>query len=95
MLMTMCLLCIQLSVWSGLPSLIFGVSSIVCSALTLLMPETARCALPDTVEEAELIGRPEPHAAAAGAKAEAGEQLPEPLLQEADDEDVEAKALPP
>lgn len=43
------------------------------------MPETAKCELPDTVAEAERIGR----------------KKPEPLLKKPDDEDVEAKALPP
>lgn len=46
-----------MSLWSGLPSLLFGVSSLLAGSLTLLMPETARIELPDTVAEAELIGR--------------------------------------
>lgn len=46
-----------MSLWSGLPSLVFGVTSLLAGSLTLLMPETARCELPDTVAEAERIGR--------------------------------------
>ncbi|CAK1584142.1 unnamed protein product [Parnassius mnemosyne] len=43
--------------WTGMPALIFGVTSLASGALTLLMPETARSQLPDTVREAERIGR--------------------------------------
>lgn len=43
--------------WSGLPSLIFGVTSLVSGALALFVPETAHAALPDTVQEAEDLGR--------------------------------------
>ncbi|KAJ0174389.1 hypothetical protein K1T71_010535 [Dendrolimus kikuchii] len=46
-----------LSFWSGLPTFIFGVTSILAGGLTLLMPETANTELPDTVAEAESIGR--------------------------------------
>ncbi|XP_028175168.1 solute carrier family 22 member 1-like [Ostrinia furnacalis] len=46
-----------ISYWSGLPSLIFGLTSLLSGALTLLMPETAKTELPDTVEEAEMIGK--------------------------------------
>ncbi|XP_047030714.1 solute carrier family 22 member 1-like [Helicoverpa zea] len=46
-----------MSYWSGLPTFIFGMTSIASGCLTLLMPETARAELPDTVAEAELIGR--------------------------------------
>lgn len=42
--------------WSGLPALIFGVTSLTSGGLTLLMPETARSQLPDTIQEAETIG---------------------------------------
>ncbi|XP_038210976.1 solute carrier family 22 member 1-like [Zerene cesonia] len=42
--------------WSGLPALIFGLSSLLSGALTLFMPETASTQLPDTVLEAEAIG---------------------------------------
>jgi hypothetical protein len=37
--------------------LIFGLTSLLSGVLTLLMPETANCELPDTVAEAEAIGR--------------------------------------
>lgn len=43
------------------------------------MPETAKCELPDTVAEAERIGR----------------KKPEPLLKTPDDENVENNAVPP
>ncbi|VVC97942.1 solute carrier family 22 member 21-like [Leptidea sinapis] len=44
--------------WVGLPALIFGVSSLLSGVLTLFMPETANIQLPDTVDEAEAIGKP-------------------------------------
>ncbi|XP_032519592.2 solute carrier family 22 member 1-like [Danaus plexippus] len=43
--------------WSGLPALLFGLSSLVSGALTIFMPETACTQLPDTVREAEALGR--------------------------------------
>ncbi|KPJ00906.1 PREDICTED: solute carrier family 22 member 5-like [Papilio xuthus] len=43
--------------WSGLPAMIFGVTSLASGALTLLMPETAGTRLPDTIREAENIGK--------------------------------------
>ncbi|CAD0249195.1 unnamed protein product [Spodoptera exigua] len=46
-----------MSYWYGLPTFLFGVTSVVAGSLTLLMPETARSELPDTVAEAERIGR--------------------------------------
>ncbi|KAF9799724.1 hypothetical protein SFRURICE_005017 [Spodoptera frugiperda] len=46
-----------MSYWYGLPTLLFGVTSVMAGSLTLLMPETARSELPDTVAEAERIGR--------------------------------------
>lgn len=46
-----------MSYWAGLPTFLFGVTSIFSGSLTLLMPETARTELPDTVAEAEQIGR--------------------------------------
>ncbi|XP_026321041.1 solute carrier family 22 member 1-like [Hyposmocoma kahamanoa] len=46
-----------LSYWSGLPSLLFGLTSLLCGVLTLFIPETANCELPDTVQEAERIGK--------------------------------------
>lgn len=47
----------QMSYWYGLPTFLFGVTSILSGFLTLLMPETANTELPDTVDEAERIGR--------------------------------------
>ncbi|XP_013137193.1 PREDICTED: solute carrier family 22 member 3-like isoform X2 [Papilio polytes] len=46
--------------WSGLPALIFGVTSLVSGALTVLVPETTGTRLPDTIREAENIGKSEP-----------------------------------
>ena len=46
-----------MSYWAGLPTFLFGVTSIMAGSLTLLMPETAKTELPDTVAEAEQIGR--------------------------------------
>ncbi|CAH2240943.1 solute carrier family 22 member 1-like isoform X2 [Pararge aegeria] len=43
--------------WTGLPAVIFGLTSLLSGALTLLMPETARTQLPDTIGEAEVIGK--------------------------------------
>lgn len=53
-------LSLQITYWSGLPALIFGVTSLVSGALTVLVPETAGTRLPDTIREAENIGRSEP-----------------------------------
>ncbi|CAB3251276.1 unnamed protein product [Arctia plantaginis] len=46
-----------MSYWYGLPTFLFGVTSILSGCLTLFMPETANTELPDTVDEAEQIGR--------------------------------------
>ena len=46
-----------MDVWSPMPTLIFGVLSVVTGAVCFLMPETKGCPLPDTLEDAELIGR--------------------------------------
>ncbi|XP_047989893.1 solute carrier family 22 member 3-like isoform X1 [Leguminivora glycinivorella] len=43
--------------WSGLPSMIFGLVSLTAGLLTLLVPDTTEDALPDTVHEAEKIGK--------------------------------------
>ncbi|XP_069361296.1 solute carrier family 22 member 1-like [Maniola hyperantus] len=43
--------------WTGLPAVIFGLTSLLSGALTLFMPETARTQLPDTIQEAEVIGK--------------------------------------
>ncbi|KAK2140708.1 hypothetical protein LSH36_1273g00023, partial [Paralvinella palmiformis] len=44
-------------VWLPMPSVIFGVLSALAGSLVLLLPETKGQKLPDTVEEAEEIGR--------------------------------------
>lgn len=44
------------SYWSGMATVIFGVTSLLSGLLVLLMPETAGTRLPDTVAEAESIG---------------------------------------
>ncbi|XP_068620361.1 solute carrier family 22 member 3-like [Battus philenor] len=49
-----------MGLWTGLPALVFGAASLVSGALCLLMPETARCPLPDTVRDAEAIGSTTP-----------------------------------
>ncbi|KAG7301137.1 hypothetical protein JYU34_013980 [Plutella xylostella] len=46
-----------MSYWAGLPPLLFGLTSLLSGLLTLGMPETAHTELPDTVEQAELIGK--------------------------------------
>lgn len=43
--------------WTGLPALLFGMTSLLSGALTLFMPETARTQLPDTIRQAEVIGK--------------------------------------
>ncbi|KAM3959456.1 solute carrier family 22 member 1 [Aphomia sociella] len=47
-----------ISYWSGLPTFLFGVTSLMSGGLALLMPETAKTELPNTVHEAEKIGKP-------------------------------------
>ncbi|CAB3220797.1 unnamed protein product [Arctia plantaginis] len=42
--------------WDGLPSLIFGIVSIVAGLLTFSVSDVANISLPDTVTEAEAIG---------------------------------------
>nr|XP_049696746.1 organic cation transporter protein [Helicoverpa armigera] len=42
--------------WDGLPSLIFGISSLIAGLATFLVPDISNDALPDTVKEAEAIG---------------------------------------
>lgn len=42
---------------SALPLILFGGLSIISGVLALLFPETLNTTLPDTVEEAENIGK--------------------------------------
>lgn len=44
--------------WRPLPLIIFGVFSFVSGLLSLLLPETRKCHLPDTIAEGEEFGRP-------------------------------------
>ncbi|XP_050712759.1 organic cation transporter protein-like isoform X2 [Eriocheir sinensis] len=43
--------------WTPLPLLIFGILSFMASLLTLLLPETLGCRLPETLEDGENFGR--------------------------------------
>ncbi|XP_034829216.1 organic cation transporter protein-like [Maniola hyperantus] len=45
--------------YHGLPSLLFGGMGIVAGLLVLTQPETLGCKMPDTLAEAEAIGKPE------------------------------------
>ena len=47
----------QADIWQPMPSLIFGVLSVVTGAVAFLLPETKHHALPNTLEEAEFIGK--------------------------------------
>ncbi|CAH2063843.1 unnamed protein product, partial [Iphiclides podalirius] len=46
-----------ISYWSGLPSMVFGLASLLAGLITLLAPDVSNEALPDTVEQAEALGR--------------------------------------
>ena len=43
--------------WAPLPFVIFGLSALSAGLLTLLLPETRGRNLPETIEEAEAIGK--------------------------------------
>lgn len=45
------------AVMESLPLLVSGAACFLCGLLSLILPETARSPLPDTVQEAEAIGR--------------------------------------
>ena len=47
----------QLQVWEPLPSIIFGVVALVTGGLSFLLPETLGKEMPDTFEEALIIGK--------------------------------------
>ncbi|EDL83056.1 rCG44895, isoform CRA_b [Rattus norvegicus] len=46
-----------MEVWQALPLILFGVLGLTAGAMTLLLPETKGVALPETIEEAENLGR--------------------------------------
>ena len=48
-----CNICLQITVWLPLPSLIFGMTGTVAGFLSALLPETLGKELPDTIEEVE------------------------------------------
>ncbi|XP_034829490.1 organic cation transporter protein-like [Maniola hyperantus] len=45
--------------YHGIPSLLFGGMGIIAGVLVLTQPETLGCKMPDTLAEAEAIGKPE------------------------------------
>ncbi|KAL0839253.1 hypothetical protein ABMA28_016015 [Loxostege sticticalis] len=45
--------------WSGLPPMIFGGASLIAGLLTFLVPDTADNSLPNTVKQAEALGKSE------------------------------------
>lgn len=44
--------------WHGIPSVMFGSMAILSGILVLTQPETLGCKMPDTLAEAEAIGKP-------------------------------------
>uniref|UniRef100_A0A8C3YD60 Solute carrier family 22 member 1 n=1 Tax=Catagonus wagneri TaxID=51154 RepID=A0A8C3YD60_9CETA len=46
-----------MEVWEGLPLILFAVLGLVAGGMSLLLPETKGVALPETIEEAENLGR--------------------------------------
>lgn len=46
--------------WTGLPIVLFGMMSFVAALVTLLVPDTGKASLPDTVRQAEALGDLEP-----------------------------------
>lgn len=49
----------QAEIYKALPFFLFGGMSVASGLLVLLIPETLNQKLPDTVEEAESLGRPQ------------------------------------
>ncbi|CAH2216019.1 jg22983, partial [Pararge aegeria aegeria] len=45
--------------WHGIPSLLFAFMAVLSGLLVLTQPETLGTKLPDTLAEAEALGRPE------------------------------------
>lgn len=44
--------------WSGIPSLMFGAMGFLSGFLVLTQPETLGTKMPDTLAEAEALGKP-------------------------------------
>ncbi|XP_069355393.1 organic cation transporter protein-like isoform X1 [Maniola hyperantus] len=53
--------------WPGLPSFVFGLAALVAGLSTFLVPDIADDALPDTVLQAEALGKPRVRSKAVGA----------------------------
>nr|XP_034829221.1 organic cation transporter protein-like isoform X3 [Maniola hyperantus] len=49
---------ILIQYWHGLPSVMFGVTGLLGGALVLTQPETLGTKMPDTLAEAEMLGKP-------------------------------------
>ncbi|XP_013161539.1 PREDICTED: solute carrier family 22 member 2-like [Papilio xuthus] len=43
--------------WFGLPQMLFGMTSLIAAGVTLLVPDVSNEALPDTVKQAEAMGK--------------------------------------
>lgn len=48
--------------WAGIPSMMFGAMGFLSGILVLTQPETLGTKMPDTLAEAEALGRPESRA---------------------------------
>ena len=46
-----------MDIWQPLPSVIFGTFAIMSGCLSFLLPETVHTKMPDTIAEAEEIGK--------------------------------------
>lgn len=53
----MCLVCVQVQIMPALPLILFGSMGMAAGLLSLIFPETLGTKLPDTVWEAENIGK--------------------------------------
>ncbi|XP_034829489.1 organic cation transporter protein-like [Maniola hyperantus] len=51
---------VLMTYYHGIPSLLFGGMGIIAGVLVLTQPETLGCKMPDTLAEAEAIGKPGP-----------------------------------
>lgn len=49
----------QMDYWPGIPSVMFGAMGILSGILVLTQPETLGTKMPDTLAEAEALGKPE------------------------------------